>query len=83
MLFTTHEYTRLVMITSIICSKYSKRNRTKNLISTSLVKEVMFLVALVRRLSVCLFVDNITQKIMNGLGPKFMEGSWVVQGRTD
>ena len=30
-------------------------------------KEVMFLVALVC-LSVCLFVDNITQKVMNGLG---------------
>ena len=38
---------------------------------TSLAKEVMFLVALVS-LSVCLFVclsvDNITQKVMNGLG---------------
>ena len=41
------------------------------LIITSLAKEVMFLVALVS-LSVCLFVclsvDNITQKVMNGLG---------------
>ena len=40
-------------------------------IVTSLAKEVMFLVALVS-LSVCLFVclsvDNITQKVMNGLG---------------
>ena len=44
-------------------------------IITSLAKEVMFLVALVS-LSVCLFVclfvclsvDNITQKVMNGLG---------------
>ena len=42
---------------------------------TSLAKEVMFLVALVSLsvcLSVCLFVclsvDNITQKVMNGLG---------------
>ena len=44
-------------------------------IFTSLAKEVMFLVALVSLsvcLSVCLFVclsvDNITQKVMNGLG---------------
>ena len=41
------------------------------LLITSLAKEVMFLVALVS-LSVCLFVclsvDNITQKVMNGLG---------------
>ena len=38
---------------------------------TSLAKEVMFLVALVSLsvcLSVCLSVDNITQKVMNGLG---------------
>ena len=38
---------------------------------TSLAKEVMFLVALVCLfvcLSVCLFVDNITQKVTNGLG---------------
>ena len=34
-------------------------------------------------LSVCLSVDNITQKVMNGLGWNFMDGSWVVQGRTD
>ena len=34
---------------------------------TSLAKEVMFLVALVS-LSVCLSVDNITQKVMNRLG---------------
>ena len=34
---------------------------------TSLAKEVMFLVALVC-LSVCLSVNNITQKVMNGLG---------------
>ena len=33
---------------------------------TSLAKEVMFLVVLVR-LSVCLSVDNITQKVMKGL----------------
>ena len=51
-------------------------------IFTSLAKEVMFLVALVC-LSVCLSVDNITQKDMNGLGWNFMEGSWVVQWRTD
>ena len=38
-----------------------------NYIITSLAKEVMFLVALVS-LSVCLSVDNITQKVMNGLG---------------
>ena len=41
------------------------------IIITSLAKEVMFLVELVS-LSVCLFVclsvDNITQKVMNGLG---------------
>ena len=36
-------------------------------IFTSLAKEVMFLLALVC-LSVCLFVDNIIQKVMNGLG---------------
>ena len=30
-------------------------------------------------LSVCLFVDNITQKVMNGLGRNFRAGSWVVQ----
>ena len=34
---------------------------------TSLANEVMFLVALVC-LFVCLSVDNITQKVMNGLG---------------
>ena len=34
-------------------------------------------------LFVCLSVDNITQKVMNGLGWNFMDGSWVVQGRTD
>ena len=34
---------------------------------TSLAKEVMFLVALVC-LFVCLSVNNITQKVMNGLG---------------
>ena len=33
--------------------------------------------------SVCLFVDSITQKVMNGLGWNCMEGSWVVQWRTD
>ena len=60
------------------------------IIITFLAKEVMFLVALVSLsvcLSVCLFVclsvDNITQKVMNGLGWNFMDGSWVVQGRTD
>ena len=55
-------------------------------IITSLAKEVMFLVALVSLsvcLSVCLSVDNITQKVINGLGWNFMEGSRVVQGRTD
>ena len=36
----------------------------------SLAKEVMFLVALVC-LFVCLFVYNITQKVMNGLGWNF------------
>ena len=30
-------------------------------------------------LSVCLFVDNITKKLVNGLGWNFVEGSWVVQ----
>ena len=45
---------------------------------TSLSKEVMFLVVLVC-LFVCLSVDNITQKVMNGIGWNFMEGSWVVQ----
>ena len=42
-----------------------------NNIITSLAKEVMFLVALVCLfvcLFVCLSVDNITQKVMNGLG---------------
>ena len=36
---------------------------SKDVLITSLAKEVMFLVALV-----CLSVDNITQKVMNGLG---------------
>ena len=55
-------------------------------IVTSLAKEVMFLVALVSLfvcLFVCLSVDNITQKVMNELGWNFMDGSWVLQGRTD
>ena len=30
-------------------------------------------------LYVCLFVDNITQNVINGLGLNFMEGSWVAQ----
>ena len=30
---------------------------------------------------VCLSVDNITKKVINGFGSNFMEGSWVVQGR--
>ena len=34
-------------------------------------------------LSVCLSVNNITQKVMNGLEWNFMDGSWVVQVRTD
>ena len=36
-------------------------------------------------LSVCLFVDNITQKVMNGLGwiLRGEGGSWVVQWKTD
>ena len=41
-------------------------------------KEVMYLVALVCLfvcLSVCLSVDNITQKVINGLGWNFMEGA--------
>ena len=40
-------------------------------IFTSLAKEVMVLVAFIGLsvcLSVCLFMDNITQKVMNGLG---------------
>ena len=36
-------------------------------IVTFLAKELMFLVALIC-LFVCLFVDNITQKVINGLG---------------
>ena len=47
---------------------------SQNLFITSLAKEVMFLVALVC-LSVCLSVNNITQKVMNGLGWNFMDGS--------
>ena len=57
-----------------------------NHIVTSLAKEVMFLVELVSLsvcLSVCLSADNIIQKVMNGLGWNFMDGFWVVQGRTD
>ena len=54
----------------------------KEVIITSLAKEVMFLVVSVC-LFVCLSVDNITKKVMNGLGWNFMEGSWVVQWRTD
>ena len=30
-------------------------------------------------LSVCLFVDNITQNVMNGLCINFVEGCWAVQ----
>ena len=41
-------------------------------------KEAQLLVALV-----CLLVSNITHKVMNGLQYNFMEGSGVVQGRTD
>ena len=52
-------------------NSYQQRNESCISIITSLAKEVMFLVALVS-LSVCLFVclsvDNITQKVMNGLG---------------
>ena len=33
-------------------------------------------------LSVCLFVDNVTQKVVNGLGWSFMAWSWVVKWRT-
>ena len=48
-------------------TKYTKITE----VITSLTKEVRFLVALVC-MSVCLFVclsvDNITQKVMNGLG---------------
>ena len=43
------------MCTSLVCR-----------VIYSLAKEVMFLVALVC-LFVCLFVDNITQNVMNGL----------------
>ena len=43
------------------------------LIITSLAKEVMFLVALVS-LSVCLSVDNITQKSYERIGMKFYGG---------
>ena len=63
--------------------QYSNPGLTKDVyIATSLSKEVMFLVALVC-LFVCLFVANITQKVMNGLERNFKEGSWAVQGRTD
>ena len=40
---------------------------------TSLAKEVMFLVTLVC-LSVCLSVDNITQRVMKGIGVKLYGG---------
>ena len=45
-------------------------------------KEVMILVALVC-LFVCLLVDNITQKLINGLGGNCMAGSRMVQWRTE
>ena len=48
------------------CTNWSSRKLSDVLI-TSLAKEIMFLVALVC-LFVCLFVDNITQKVVNGLG---------------
>ena len=41
---------------------------------------IMFLVKLVC-LSVCLFVDNITQQVMNGLWWNYVKGSWVVYTR--
>ena len=50
---------------------YDVNHRLIFKIFTSLAKEVMFLVALFSLsvcLSVCLSVDNITQKGMNGLG---------------
>ena len=58
-----------------ISNSYQEVRKVLIFIVTSLAKEVMFLVALVS-LSVCLFVclfvclsvDNITQKVMNGLG---------------
>ena len=49
----------------------ASQNRLLDYFITSLAKEVMFLVALVSLfvcLFVCLSVDNITQKVMNGLG---------------
>ena len=49
----------------------SMNRKSVLVIITSLAKEVMFLVALVSLsvcLIVCLSVDNITQKVMNGLG---------------
>ena len=41
-------------------------NQYKLVFLTSLAKEVMFFGSI--GLSVCLFVDNVTQKLMNGLG---------------
>ena len=49
-----------------------------NIFTMASMGEVMFLVTLVC-LSICLSVDNITQKVMNGFGRNFMEVSWVVQ----
>ena len=51
----------------MICSAKEVCSPSASSFVTSLAKEVMFLVALVS-LSVCLSVDNITQKVMNGLG---------------
>ena len=48
----------------LVCMHYSSAMSVTQLLLPPLAKEVMFLVALVC-LSVCLSVDNITQKVMN------------------
>ena len=57
-----------MMLTNLMClpNQLDREMEVKILIFTSLGKDVMFLVALVC-LSVYLSVDNITQKVMNGL----------------
>ncbi len=34
-------------------------------------------------LFVCLFVDKISQKVINGLGGNFLDGLYMGEGRTD
>ena len=67
--------------TGLLCTIYDCYEPTYEDFITSLAKwgYVFGSVGLSVSLYVCLFVDNVTQKAINGLGWKFMEESWVVQ----